>query len=76
MYSDIGEFEEVLQCLIDGGCQLDRSVCAQGVEYETALYRALDVDKANFARVLVQHGASVDVECPHDVTILNKVLSN
>jgi hypothetical protein len=74
MYSAVADFEEVLQSLIDGGCQLDRSVCApDSIDSETPLYRALDVDKADFAWILVQHGASVDVECPHGVTILNKV---
>lgn len=74
IYTDVEEFEEVLQCLIDGGCQLDTPVYASSsVDTETSLYRALDVDKADFATILLQHGADVDVECPHGVTILNKV---
>jgi len=40
---------------------------------ETALYRALDLGKADLATLLLQYGADVDVECPHGVTILNKV---
>jgi len=37
------------------------------------LYRALDLGKADLATLLLQYGADVDVECPHGVTILNKV---
>jgi len=54
---------------VDGGCDLD----ARALGCETSLYRALDHGKADIATLLLQYGADVDVECPHGVTILNKV---
>ena len=72
IYGDVDEFETVLRLLVDGGCRLDTPVIV-GSEIETSLYHALDVDKADFAWKLVKRGADVGVECPHGVTILNKV---
>lgn len=69
VYNDVVDFEQILACLVDGGCDLD----AKALGCETALYRALDLGKADLATLLLQYGADVDVECPHGVTILNKV---
>jgi len=72
IYNDVVDFELILACLVDGGCDLD----AKALGCETALYRALDLGKADLATLLLQYGADVDVECPHGVTILNKVKSD
>jgi len=69
VYNDVDEFDAILGCLVDGGCELD----ARALGCETSLYRALDLGKADLATLLLQYGAGVDVECPHGVTILNKV---
>jgi len=69
VYNDVVDFERILACLVDGGCDLD----ARALGCETSLYRALDLGKADLATLLLQYGADVDVECPHGVTILNKV---
>jgi len=69
VYNDVVDFEQILACLVDGGCDLD----ARALGCETALYRTLDLGKADLATLLLQYGADVDVECPHGVTILNKV---
>jgi len=69
VYNDVVDFEHILACLVDGGCELD----ARALGCETALYRSLDLGKADLATLLLQYGADVDVECPHGVTILNKV---
>jgi len=42
---------------------------------KTALCRALDLGKIDLATLLLQYEADVYVECPHGVTILNKVNS-
>lgn len=70
VYNDVVDFEQILECLVHGGCDLD----AKALGCETALYRALDLGKPDLATLLLQYGADVDVECPHGVTILNKVL--
>jgi len=72
VYNDVVDFEQILACLVGGGCDLD----AKALDCETALYRALDLGKADLATLLLQYGADVDVECPHGVTILNKVKSD
>ena len=72
VYNDVVDFERILACLVDGGCDLD----ARALGCETSLYRALDLGKADLATLLLQYGADVEVECPHGVTILNKVTSH
>lgn len=69
VYGDPDEFEAVLQILVAGGCHLDAH-CLN--TRETALYRALDIDRGAIAEILLQHGADPYIDCPHDMTILNK----
>ena len=63
------DFAPILELLIEGGCDLDSRAY---MSLETPLYRALDQNKVAIALLLLQHGASPNVDCPYDVTVLNK----
>lgn len=62
-------FSQILKILIRGGCMLDS--CAF-VSMETPLFRALNLEKVQFAVMLLQHGSNPNTECPFDQTVLQK----
>lgn len=68
-YNDVEMFEQVLDLLEQGGCMLNSRAFTS---LESPLYRAVSQGKEDIALVLLRHGADVNLDCPFDVTILQK----
>ncbi len=68
-YTDETFFQQLLGPLLQGGCWLDSRAFTS---LETPLYRAIDQNKVGIALVLLQNGASSNVECPYEITMLHK----
>ena len=69
-YRTVDEFEEVLKLLLHGKCRLEGSYPQS---LYTPLYLSVCLDKRDVAISLLQHGANPNVDCPQDLTILQKV---
>jgi ankyrin repeat protein len=59
----------ILELLIKGGVDLNAKAFPLD---ETPLHRALEIGKAEVALLLLQCGADPNIECPHDITVLQK----
>ena len=81
-YNDPALFRQVLELLMLGNCKLDLAMeriwtsFQTSYLFETPLYEAIDLGKIENALDLLRHGADVNVECPHDLTILQKACNS
>ena len=63
------QFREVIEILLEGGCDLDFRAYTS---LESPLYRAVQLNKTDLIKVLIQCGADINIPCPFDVTVLYK----
>ena len=68
-YCEKDIFEEVLKLLLQGGCDLNSRAYTS---IESPIFRAVYLNKEEIAMVLLQYGADINLDCPFDVTLLQK----